>query len=736
MRRRRLTPLRIALILGVGLSILRFNGCVALQQIDTRAIDLRLRQRGVEAASPEILIVAVDDASLERVGRWPWPRATLARLVDEVSAGEPAVIGFDIVQSETSAAPLVRGLRERVEGVDDETWASVRRALVDWTDEERILADSLAASGRAVLGYFFEFDRRSADEAASRTAAAELTDYNVVQPSNDGRGESFVPRATDAVVNLAELRRSALGTGYFNVIPDQRDGVYRRTPLAIRYDDEVALPLSMALLRAYWDDAAAVIRFAEFGVESVRLGPRTIPVAEDGQMLLNYRGPGRTFEHVAAADILDGRVAPETFRDRIVLLGVTAIGVADIRATPFDGVFPGVEIQATAIDNILRDDFLLLPKWVVLVEIAIVLLIALTLGLLLRHARGLFGAAVAVALALVYLAATQWLFVSSGVPLGLFFPVMAIVVIYAAISIEHFVREESEKRHIREAFGLYLNPELARRVSEQPELLELGGQKRSLTVLFSDIRGFTSISEKLEPEALVELLNVYLGEMTDVIFERDGTLDKYIGDAIMAVWGAPVAQPDQAARACLAAVEMMERMDGLATEFAGRGWPVLEIGIGLHAGEMVVGNMGSERRLSYTVVGDNVNVGSRLEGLTKLYGASIIASEEVLAAADGAVVARELDLVQVKGKARPVRIFEVLGRGQEGERWALLRERFGAALAAYRERRWDDALQAFETVLADLPDDGPSKLYAERCRRFQSAEPDDAWQGVAVMEAK
>jgi len=302
--------------------------------------------------------------------------------------------------------------------------------------------------------------------------------------------------------------------------------------------------------------------------------------------------------------------------------------------------------------------------------------------------------------------------------------------------VQHYVVEEAEKRKIRNAFGLYLPPTLATLVSEHPEMLKLGGDKRELTVMFSDIRGFTTLSEGLEPEALVELLNEFLGAMTEVIFGSEGTLDKYIGDAIMAVWGAPIPQSDHAARACLAALGMVERLRVLAAQWAQRGLPRLSIGIGLNTGPMVVGNMGSARRLSYTVIGDNVNLASRLEGLNKMYGSGIIASESTLRAAANIVVARELDLVRVKGKKLPVRIFEILATADEGESWKPLVERFTAGIAAYRARQWDEAMAAFSAVLAERADDGPSLLYMERCRTMRETPPPADWGGVTVMEVK
>jgi adenylate cyclase len=724
----RLTPFRIALLLGVFLSVLRFNGCHYLELVDVRAVDYRFLQRGVQEGSPEVVIVAIDDASLEHRGRWPWSRAVIARLIERLVAADAAVIGFDIVQSEATAQTDVDALRGRVEGVDDRAWTAIRRALSRGSVEDEMLVNAVRGSERTVLGYFFDFSDQDTD-------AVRVSTYNIVQNSAKGKGEARVPLAPMARGNLPDLTAAGREIGYFNFFPDA-DGSYRRVPLAIRFGAHIAVPLSLAMLRIYNPQAPLAIRFADFGVESVRVGSVSVPVAENGEMLINYRGPGKTFLHVPAAEVLAGNVPPETFRGKLVLVGVTAHALADVRVTPFDGIFPGVEIHANVLDNVLRRDFILQPKWIVLVEIGVILASVLILGAVLHYARGLSGALVAVLLLAGYLAGSQWLFVSSGMPLGLVYPLLALGLTYSTISVQHYVVEEGETRKIRDAFGLYLSPHLARLVSERPEMLALGGDKRELTVLFSDIRGFTTMSEQLEPEALVELLNEYFGKMTDVIFSYDGTLDKYIGDAIMAVWGAPVPQPDHAARACRTALGMVAGLTALVEDWRGRGLPELDIGIGINTGPMVVGNMGSARRLSYTVIGDNVNLGSRLEGLNKLYGSHIIASEATVQAARDALVARELDLVRVKGKRLPVRIFEILAGTDERQRWAPLVEGFEAGLRAYRRQRWDDAMVAFAAVLEKYPQDGPTQLYLERCRDMLAAPPEAGWDGVTVMETK
>ncbi len=727
---KRFSSLRIAVLLGAMFSLLRFHGCSYLDLLDLRAGDYRLVQRGARPGTSDVVIVAVDDPSLEQFGRWPWSRALMAQLVDRLTNAGAAVIGFDIVQSEPASDRRVDALRERLTNVDDRTWDTLRRALDQGAADDARLTDAVQASGRVVLGYFFDLERD-----AGKDNTARLPTYNIVQNSPDRRGETHVPQAHMMQGNLPELTAAARAVGYFNFIPDI-DGSYRRAPLGIRFEDQIALPLSLAMLQTYRPQIPLAIRFAENGVESLRFGTESIPVAQDGELLINYCGPRYTFRHLSAADILTGHSDPELVRNKLVLVGVTATAVADIRVTPVDGKFPGVEIHANVLDNVLRHDFILRPWWTVVVEIAAILLSTMSLGVFLHYARGILGAIVAVVVLGGYLVVSQQVFVLYGLPLTVVYPLLAVSLTYGGISLQHYMVEEREKRKIRDAFGLYLSPSLARLVSERPETLALGGDKRDLTVLFSDIRGFTTISEQLDAEMLVELLNHFLGEMTDVIFANDGMLDKYIGDAIMAVWGAPLPQTDHAARACRAALQMVARLQTLEEKWVQRGWPVLHIGVGLNSGPMVVGNMGSARRLSYTVIGDNVNLGSRLEGLTKMYGSQIIASEATVQAAGDTVVARELDLVRVKGKRLPVRIFEIVAPGDERPAWTPLLERFTAGLTAYRGRRWDEAIAAFESVAELRANDGPAQLYIQRCRDMQITPPPATWDGVTIMDTK
>jgi adenylate cyclase len=724
---RQFTSVRIALLLGLLLAALRFENPDFLQALDARALDYRLRLRGPIQPAGQVVIVAIDDQSLAQVGRWVWPRTILAQLFERIDAAEPRVITLDIVFSETSIFQEQPELSARPASVSPQAWEMAQQTLQAQDDA---LAELIKKSGRIVLGYFLDFQK-----GAVPASPKYLSTYNLVSGSAGGKGESKLEYARGANTNLEAFEEAARATGFFNVMPDA-DGPVRRIPLVLAYKDQMMLPLALSTLKVAAGKVPLRLKFDDAGVKDLSFGPVSIPVDNEGKMLLNYRGPTKTFPHISAVDILRGHVPPETFRDKIVLVGVTATAVFDVRVTPFEEVFPGIEIHANVIDNILQGDFIRQPLLLVVVEMGVILAVTMLLGLAMMRARGVAGALTAVALLSGYIVGSQVLFVTLGWPLSVFYPLIAVSLTYASIALHHYVTEERERKKMRSALDLYLSPKTAELVSRDPEKLE--PDQRDLTVFFSDIRGFTTLTEKLDPEVLSNVLNEYLGGMTDIVFDHDGMLDKYIGDAVMAVWGAPLDQPDHARRACLATLDMVELLPELNQSWQKQGFikEPMQIGCGLNTGPMKFGNYGSKQHLAITVIGDNVNLGSRLEGLTKTYHVDIIVSEATMLAADGAVVFRELDQVKVKGKLEAVRICQLLGRYEHRDRWSDLIEGFAKGLKAYRERRWEDALSIFSAIVEKYPEDGPSQMFIDRCRILLASPPGPEWDAVVTMESK
>jgi adenylate cyclase len=740
----RLSGLKIALLSILAVSVICYVDPDFLSLLELKTLDLRFLSRGKIVTTGEVALVAIDEKSLDELGRWPWPRVRMAQLLDALVKYEAKVVGFDIVWAEpdeNSELKSLSALKQKMNELkltnrDLEKYLS---QAIQKADTDRTLADSLARSRRAVLGYFFHFFTKEDLPQEKKQLPQDLpplSTYNWVKYSSQAAAKVPLFEATYAEVNIPVIAEAAEGAGYFNIFPD-RDGTVRWIPLVIKYQDKHYCALSLAVLQKFLNNSPLVLRLAEFGVEEIRLGDLFIPTNEEGRMLINYRGPQKTFPHYSATDVIHGRVPVNAFRGKIVLVGATAMGIYDIRVTPFDHVFPGLEVHANVIDTILKQQFLYRPNWVTLFDLLAIIVLGLILGIILPKVKALWGALIGISLFFAFVLTSNQLFQKQGIWVNQTYPLFNLVLTYLMITGYRYMTEERERKKVRGAFQYYLNASVVEQMLKDPEKLKLGGEKKDLTVLFSDIRGFTSISEHMTPERLVKFLNEYLTKMTDIVFKYDGLLDKYMGDAIMAIWGAPLDQSDHPLRACYTALEMVEELRLLQQRWATEGMPRMNIGIGINAGPMVVGNMGSERRFDYTVMGDSVNLGSRLEGLNKLYGTNIIISEMTYERVREEILGRELDLVRVKGKDQPVKIYELLSRRAKTlpEQKALAEE-FQAALGEYRNRNWETARKIFQSILERYPADGPARLYVERCQTLEKTPPPEDWDGVYTMTTK
>ena len=739
-----LSGFKIALLLTLVVLGIYYLDPDFLSVLELKTLDLRFLSRGKIPTSGKIALVTIDEQSLDELGRWPWPRDRMARLMDGLVKADAKVVGFDVVWAEpdeNAELKSLSALRQKLA-----TQKLLNRDLKNYfseaikkADSDRILADSLARSRRAILGYFFHFASKDGSGRKEKTAQKNLpalSSFNPVKFTSADAARVPLFEAEYAEVNIPVISEAAEGAGYFNVFPD-RDGTVRWIPLVIRYQDRYYCALSLAVLQKFMDNPPLALRIAEFGVEQMRLGNLLIPTNEEGRLLINYRGPQKTFPHYSATDVIHGRVPEKAFQGKIVLVGATAIGIYDMRVTPFEHVFPGLEIHANVIDSILQGQFLYRPNWITLLDILAIVIIGVILGVSLPQVKALWGALIGGFFFFSILVLGKFLFEAQGVWMNNTYPLLNLVLVYLGVTGYQYMTEEMEKKKVRGAFQHYLSAPVVEEMLKNPEKLKLGGEKKDLTVLFSDIRGFTSISERMTPEAMVKFLNEYLSRMTDVVFKYDGLLDKYIGDAIMAIWGAPLDQPDHAHRACTTALDMMAELRKLQKKWTAEGLPALNIGIGVNAGPMVVGNMGSNRRFNYTVIGDSVNTGSRLEGLNKVYRTNIIISEMIYERVSGQFVVRELDLVRVKGKDEPVKIYEMLGRKKKvSPELDFLASEFQAALGEYRKCNWEKARERFQAILAKFPQDGPAKLYLERCDTLSKNPPPEGWDGVYTMTTK
>lgn len=738
------SPLKIAVLVVWIALVLYFLKVPFFQFMELKALDLRFISRGAEAPGGETVIATIDEKSLSELGRWPWKRTVIAQLVDRLGEYGAKAVGFDIVfaePDENAGIEEISRISAELEtlGVQDGRIDELLEGRKKEADTDSALAEAIERAGNVTLGYFFYTSREEAshlseediERGAENIAGSQYQAVRLVGAPNF----AYINRAYAAAANIVQFADVAENAGYFNAFPDV-DGTNRWSPLAISFGEYLYPSLALATLVVYYDWPLLATTISELGVEGVMLDETLIPTDEGGRMLVNYRGPVGTFPYYSITDIIHGRLDPALFRDKIVLVGATATGIYDLRVTPFSTVYPGVEIHATVIDNILHQDFIERPGWAAIVDIMAVLLLGLLMVPVLARLRAFWGLVFAIALAFLYVLFNRFVFTGWNLWLNMVYPVLTILFVYVGISLYRYITEEREKKKIRGAFQYYLTASVINEMLKDPTKLRLGGDKKDLTVLFSDIRGFTSVSEKLSPEELVKLLNEYLTAMTDKVFQYDGLLDKYMGDAIMAVYGAPLDQPDHPLRACRTALDMMQELKKLQAKWTAEGRPVLDIGIGVNTGNMVVGNMGSEMRFDYTVMGDSVNLGSRLEGINKEYGTNIVISEFTYEAVKHVLRCRELDSVRVKGKARPVKIFELVGVIDGGGADFSYITVFEEGLAHYRQCRWDEAVVCFRSVLDLKPGDHAAEMYIGRCEDLKRTPPAPGWDGVYVMTKK
>lgn len=714
-----------------------------LDLIELKAYDLRFHARGPLQPSPAVVMAVIDEKSLDAEGRWPWPRSKIAALVDILSRDGARVIAFDITFAEPDENSELALIGDFARTVDALAIGNPR--LADFISERRKHADNDLAlataiknsSAAVVLGYFFHLREADLDyrlgpgEIERRLKAISASKYPIIASREPDLSRVRFIKAYAPQPNLDVLAEAASSSGHFTVKLD-RDGVLRWTPLAIQAGEEIFPSLAVVSAWHYLGRPSLVVRVGRYGVEGIQMGSRLIPTHESGQMLVNYLGPPKTFPHVPITDILRGKVAAGTFKDRIVLVGATAVGAHDLKSTPVSPAYPGTEVHATVIDNVVTQRFMAKPRWSKVFDLLAVVTLAALVGIGLPRMGALKGLLLASGLFAAYLAFAVGLFVGFGLWLDMVYPLLALSVNYTALTAYRYLTEERERRKIKQTFRQYVAPLVVEEMLKQPGRLKLGGEEKVLTVLFSDLEGFTSYSERHSPREMIAILSEYYERMTAQIFAQQGTLKEYVGDELMAFFGAPFDQPNHAARACAAALAMREQRRALVAEWAKIGRPRLRARTGINSGPMLVGNLGSKYRFAYGVLGDQVNLGSRLEGLNKEYGTEILVGENTARLVEGAFLLREVDMVRVKGRRQPVRIYELLARTdaglpQEQEKALGL---YAAGLEAYRDQRWDEALGLFEQAVASWPEDGPSRTMAGRCEIYKLERPREDWDGV------
>jgi len=717
-----------------------------LDIIELKTIDLRFKARGKKPPGPSVVLAVIDEKSLKAEGKWIWPRKKIADLVNRLSDAGARVIAFDIVFNEPDdkGVGVLQGVYQAVRRLDihsPDLNDHLTRLTMD-LDNDRMLAEAIANSRSAVvLGNFFHIKSQEALHLTEEMVSAQTGNiagaaYQSVQYASE---KAFMNapflEVSAPEANIAKIAASTPYSGYFNMMSD-KDGVIRWVPGIFKFRDGLYAHLSLKALAAYLDRPLGVF-VGEVGVERLQIGDMAVPTDELGRIMVNYRGGSKTFPHISVTDILNNRVDPGRLKDKLVIVGVTAVGVYDLRVTPFDTDFPGIEINANLIDSILAGDFLYQPAKVKLYDAMAILVLGGFLGWLLPRVKVIPGAFGALGLVAGYAVLCGYLFSAGGIVLNIVYPLVTLSLIYITISIYRYFTEERQKRFIKNAFSTYLAPAVVDQLIASPEKLVLGGEERPITAFFSDVAGFTSISEKLSPHALVELLNEFLTEMSDIILARNGMVDKYEGDAIIAMFGAPNDLENHAEVACAASIDMQARLAELREKWAAEKNLIIRMRIGLCSGPAVVGNMGSKNRMDYTMMGDTVNTASRLEGVNKVYGTYVLISESTYEGAKDHVTARELDAINVVGKAVPVKIYELVGyKGKVDDQMMRTIAFYEQGLSAYRQWQWDAAVDLFQKALEITEGDGPSQTMIGRCQAYKMDPPGPDWNGAYIMRTK
>lgn len=697
-----------------------------LRMLDYKIYDAMLHAVADGGVTPFPVIVDLDEASLEAYGQWPWPRFLLADLLYKLRQKGVAAVGVDILLAEEDRASPRKLQSDLKRFLDlNVSFAGLPGALQDY---DKLLADSL--DKKTVLSMYCRFAAKNNTPNASGAPAPDPVG-SVIQKTPDARAvEMRISNTAAATLPLPEFWETS-SVGMINMSPDA-DGVVRRLPLVGLYRDQMYASLGLRTLMAALGTQTLVSRIGPDGLESVRLGQTTIPVAPDGSFYVPYRGGTRTFPYYSAKDILTGAVPAEKLQGKLVFLGSSAPGLLDTRTSPLARVYPGVEVHATVADAILAQTFLRVPPWTPGLQALCIAVCAAISSLAFGLAKPRVYVPTGIFLLGGIVFASMQLF-RNGFVVSPLYAAATVAILGTLLLLVRFRQEERQKTILRNTFSRYVAPDVVERIAKLDGDI-FAGEEREMTIMFTDIRGFTTLSENLAPRQIVQLLNRYFTPMTALVRANKGTLDKFIGDALMAFWNAPVPVSGHPLKAVITALEMQEELKKLNNDLRAEFGRSIAMGVGVHTGKAYVGNMGSEELLNYTLIGDNVNLASRLEGLCPQFGVGIVVSAETKDQCGEALAFLPLDTVRVKGKEQPVSIFTAM-RPEEWEKRNAELQEYIAALGVYASGNFAAARPLFAALSTRFPNDALYALYANRCALLpDTASPD--WDGVWRLDSK
>ena len=676
-----------------------------LDSFDNRIRDSYFIFKGETKTSNNVVIIDIDDSSIKEFGQWPWSRNILSKIIENLTNSNISVVGMDIVFAEedrTSPSLIAKklGINKELENYD--------------FDFAKVISTS-----PVILGYSFEIEDNNSSKNSPQIPAIFIE-------KNKNSDTNYLIQAFGTTLNLPILQENSYSSGFFNIIPDE-SGVIRSVPLLISYNDTLYPSLALEIIRALNDTQKVFVNYDENGVSNIQLGDFYIPTDKFGRIFINYRGASKSFKYISAKDIYNNNFKAEDIEGKIALLGTSATGLYDLRATPYENVFPGVEVHANVIDNILQGDFIQKASYLDGVNIVSIFVLAFFVFFLVSVTPFILKPFVFLLFFSAYLIFSYQLLFSYGLVLNIIFPLSSIILAFVFSIIIDFFYNIKQEKAIKNKFASKVSKSVMDDILKNIDNNEFSAKNKEITIFFSDIRGFTQVSEQLKAKELIEYLNAYMEPMSSIIIKNQGTIDKFIGDAIMAYWNAPLDVENHADIAVKASLEQLEALNELNRKFEKDKLPTIDIGIGLNSGEVIVGEMGSSLRSDYTVIGDAINLGSRVESLCKYYGSKLNITNFTKDKLKEKYIFRFLDFVRVKGKNQPVEIWQVIGSGEAKDDLKNELENYHKAIEFYKDSNFSDALELFRKLdnLENKTNKNIYKIYIKRCEEFIQTPPKD-----------
>ncbi|MFX4235898.1 CHASE2 domain-containing protein [Aliarcobacter butzleri] len=673
--------------------------------LDNRLRDYLFTIRGELPYNQNVVIIDIDETSIKSLGQWPWSRDKLAKILENLTLANVGIVGLDIVFAEedrTSPHKILEDLKIYKKDVPnyDLEFANV------------------VENSPVILGYQFDLVKKDNTNAKVPQIPAIFIEKDKPQD------KSYLIEAHNTILNIPQIQDKAYSSGFFNNIPDDT-GIIRSVPLIISYDDTIYPSLALEVIRVINDTQKVVVQYNENGISNIVLDDISIPTDRYGRMLINFRGPERSFKYISAIDIYNNSFDKSEIDGKIVLIGTSAAGLFDLRATPFDSIFPGVEVHANIIDNILMQDFIYKASWLDGANILIIFVLSIIVVMFTTYTTFWANPIIFISFSTSYLFLVYNLLFDYGIVLNILFPIATVLIASIMTTLFDYFYNIKKEEAIKAKFASKVSKNVMDDILKNIDKNEFSAKSKEVTIFFSDIRGFTNISEKLDAKELISFLNRYMQPMSEIIIKYQGTIDKFIGDAIMAYWNAPIDIKNHCDLALKASLEQLEVLEKLNVELQKENLPKIDIGIGLNTGTVIVGEMGSSLRSDYTVIGDTINLGSRVESLCKYYDSKLNISNFTKDKLQEEYIFRFLDLVKVKGKNEPVEIWQVLGSGEAKESLKEELDLYHKAIEFYKNSDFVNALEIFESLENNENKTNKNiyKIYITRCKEFIKTPP-------------